>query len=78
MKPVYTISLAGLYWKENLATGSTVGWVLEWGWECTDFEGSTDYQGTGFAYDFLLGAGYRLSHDWSLQSGLPVLFNRSK
>ena len=40
---------------------------LGMGMGITDFEGSTDYLGTGFAYDFLLGAGYRLSHDWSFQ-----------
>ena len=40
---------------------------LGMGMGIVDLEGSTDYQGTGFAYDFLLGAGYRLSHDLSLQ-----------
>lgn len=40
---------------------------LGMGMGITDFEGSTDYLGTGFAYDFLFGAGYRLSHDWSFQ-----------
>jgi opacity protein-like surface antigen len=40
---------------------------LGMGMGIVDIEGTTDYQGTGFAYDFLLGAGYRLSHDLSLQ-----------
>ena len=40
---------------------------LGMGMGIVDFEGMTDYLGTGFAYDFLLGVGYRLSKDLSLQ-----------
>lgn len=31
-------------------------------------EGLSDYSGTGFAYDFTLGAGYRLAENWSIQA----------
>lgn len=31
-------------------------------------EGSADYSGTGFAYDFLFGVGYRLAENWSIQA----------
>ena len=40
---------------------------LGMGMGIVDFEGVSDFMGTGFAYDFLLGTGYRLSHNWSLQ-----------
>ena len=40
---------------------------LGMGMGIVDFEGVTDFMGTGFAYDFLLGTGYRLSRNWSLQ-----------
>lgn len=31
-------------------------------------DGSNDYSGTGFAYDFIFGAGYRLGENWSIQA----------
>lgn len=31
-------------------------------------ESLSDYSGTGFAYDFLLGGSYRLAENWSLQA----------
>ena len=30
-------------------------------------EDSLEYSGTGFAYDFLFGAAYRLAENWSIQ-----------
>ncbi len=31
-------------------------------------EGTSDYSGTGFAYDFLFGTSYRLAENWSIQA----------
>lgn len=31
-------------------------------------EGASDYSGTGFAYDFVLGGSYRLAENWSIQA----------
>ena len=30
-------------------------------------EDSSEYSGTGFAYDFLFGGAYRLAENWSIQ-----------
>ena len=38
------------------------------GMETSSVASTEDHSGTGFAYDFLFGTGYRLSDNWSLQA----------
>ena len=75
--PVFTISLAGLYWKKNLATDSTLGLVLEWGWELLTLRVPQIIweQVLPMTFFLVLVTGY---HMIGVSSGLPVLFNRSK
>lgn len=41
---------------------------LGMGMAIVGLDGLNDYSGTGFAYDFVFGAGYRLGENWSIQA----------